>query len=729
MTDPEPDLRSIPTVDDFTSATIEDRYDDMISPFGLTNHWATVQVDHDVLAVRSLNVPPVSQGDSVSGRLYLAGRLAQASGQPVRHTWRPDRVLRETVIDDWHVETVTVVPWGEPGVLVRIRVTNTAATRRALRLGVWVHSLVTQADHPWLAAEPPQQDNSLHRQGSWRWGSPQPGRDGEGVRCRRDLSPAGRQVADVPSGPPAHSLQVLLDSAGEPVEDRSPTPRLIEIDTDLDAGRSWEGSYLHLIGADEEALRAAADRIRGDAAGAVEAAESAWNAELEAIFTPGNDLYGGSLPRLETSNAALRALYWWGALGTIWFRRDNPASVLGRTYDTLMPRYWQTTTFIWDYSLSSHVHAQLDPNVLRRQLAHWVGLDINRHFGTEWLTGGPVGYWYSVNQYAMVRLVSDYLRFTGDLAFLAEEIVGPDGNRRSVGDHLRDWAVSWMDKRGSSPLADYGDIDNLLECVSSYVHEVASLQAANVWSMRTAAAVSDLEGRTEDAARLRDAATDLVPEVLALYRPGDGFFNARQPDGTLQPTRHCYDFATVGTTIAADLDDSCRAEMVDFFDRELRTPAWLRALSAADADAGFSVRPDHQWNGAYPAWPADAARSAIALGGAEIVADWVQGLSRTVRQGPPGQAHFVEDAVPPIDGGARKAPGQYPYLIDWSCSSAGAWCELVIGSIFGLEVGLDGAVTASGCLDSFDPRARLVDLVVRGERYQVDQSGVSRSTE
>ena len=88
----------LPTVDDFTSATVTDTYDDMISPPGLTNHWAVVQVDHDAVAVRSLNVPPISQGDSVSARLYLDGALAQASGQGVGVVWRPDRVTRATTV-------------------------------------------------------------------------------------------------------------------------------------------------------------------------------------------------------------------------------------------------------------------------------------------------------------------------------------------------------------------------------------------------------------------------------------------------------------------------------------------------------------------------------------------------------------------------------------------------------------------------------------------------------
>ena len=98
----------------------------------------------------------------------------------------------------------------------------------------------------------------------------------------------------------------------------------------------------------------------------------------------------------------------------------------------------------------------------------------------------------------------------------------------------------------------------------------------------------------------------------------------------------------------------------------------MRALSPYDADAAFSVRPDHQWNGAYPAWPADAGRALFALGRGDVLLDWLPGLAKTANQGPCGQAHFVEEAQPAMAGGARKSPPQYPYLIDWSCSSSGA---------------------------------------------------------
>ncbi|AYY13716.1 hypothetical protein EF847_14445 [Actinobacteria bacterium YIM 96077] len=686
-------IPTIPTVEDFTSDVIVDRYDDMINPPGLTNHLATAQADHDVVAVRSLNVPPVSQGDCVTGQLYLGGRLARSYGEAVEVQWRPDQVLRRTRIDDWQVHTTTVCPPGEAGIIVRIDVTNDGAQDRELRLGLWIDSTVTRSGEPWLAGPPPQAANSVTVDGARRVGRPD---DGSAV-----------------------SVQGLVDGSGRDVTDANGTARMIEARVDVPAGQRRTFAYLHVIGGGEAEVTAAYERIAADVPGAVAAARTTWDANLAAMFTPGNTEFGGNLPVLVTGNDALRRLYWWGAMGVLWFRRDNPASVLGRTYDTLMPRYWQTTTFIWDYSLSSYVHALLDPDVMRRQIAHWVGLDIDHHYGTEWLTGGPVGRWYSVNHYAMTRLVNDYLRLHGDDGFLDEKLTSSSGQTRSLADHVRYWATAWQGLRSASGLADYGKIDNLLECVSTYVHEVASLNAANVWNMRAAAEISEFRGQRAAADELRTQADELLNLVNELYVPGKGYFHTRQPDGSLVECRHCYDFATVGTTVGADLPARQRDEMVRFFVEELRTPAWMRALSPWDEDAGYSVRADHQWNGAYPAWPPEAARAAITLGHPEVVLEWLPGLAGTANQGPPGQAHFVEEAIEPINGGARKTPPQLPYIIDWSCSSAGSWCELVLAGIFGLEVDLDGGVRAGGCIADLDPNARLEGLVVQGRRYDV----------
>jgi len=106
-----------------------------------------------------------------------------------------------------------------------------------------------------------------------------------------------------------------------------------------------------------------------------------------------------------------------------------------------------------------------------------------------------------------------------------------------------------------------------------------------------------------------------------------------------------------------------------------------------------------------------------------VLTGWIEGLSRTANQGPMGQAHFVEEAVPGINGGARKAPPQLPYIIDWSCSSSGAWIELVIEALFGVSVAADGTVRAAGCIAALDPGATLRGLRVGTRTYDIDATG------
>jgi hypothetical protein len=684
----------IPTVEHLAADPITHHYDDMVAPSGLTNHLGTVRVDHDLTSVTGVQFPPVSQGLATTAVCFIDGRIFKSYGAPVTHEWRPDRVVRRAELPGLVLETTTVVVPGRTAVAIDVRVRNTGAERRAVEIMLSLAARVVAGEDAWNTPESPDAKNEASVDGSrlvfsdaaeTAWSV-------QGV----DL-PAIARLSGV--APASEEFMVGIGGMGRGGD--------VTVVLDVPAGAERRFGYVHAVGRTREAATEAFDAVVADVERALEASEHYWNAQLEAAVTPGNREFSGHLPVLETSSEALSRLYWWGILGILYFRRDYAGNVLGRSYDTLMPNYWATTTFLWDFSLSSVTHALLDPEAMRRQLAHWITNDTHTLFGTSSLTGGPVGQWYSVNDYAMTRLVRDYLRFTGDDDFLDQE----QGDGRSVLDHLRFWARAWQGLRRASKLADYGEIENLLECVSSYTHEVASFNAANVWNLRVTADILESRGDATGATELRADADELVEAVMELYLPGEGFFAAGQPDGTKLPVRHCYDFNIVGTSIPGDLDEQTRREMVDFFQRELQTPEWLRALSPWDPDASYSVRPDHQWNGAYTAWPADAARALVALGAPKVALDWLPGLARTANQGPPGQAHFVAEAQPLLSGGARKAPPQLPYINDWACSSSGAYVALVIESLFGAAPGVDGLGEVHGCVAALDP-----DAVLRGLR-------------
>jgi hypothetical protein len=704
----------IPTLADLASDELTHRFEDTFNPPGLTNMLGAAQVDHDLVAVRSVNFPPLTSGDTISGVLFLDGRLFRSLGVAVSVTWRPDRVVRRARVGELELETTTVCPPDETAVVVDIRVTNHGGSERPLRLGLSVASAVTRPERAWLQPVAPSEDNRLavdRGRGAVAGRSPT-----TGAACLQGFDTPATRIALPASGRAAGRaewLEATLRGRG-----------MIELETRVAAGATVRAGYVCVLGASPEDAAEQYDRLAADVPAAIAASAARWSREVADLFTPGSGATRGALPVLETGNEALRRLYWMGAFGVLWFRRDTPHSVLGRTYDTIMPRYWHATTFIWDYSLSSIVHALADPDAMRRHLEHWIATDIHTHFGTEWLSGGPVGYWYSVNDFAMTRLVRDYVRFSGDRDFLSREIATAAGGERTVAAHVREWATAWKGLRGDHALADYGGIDNLLECVSTYVHEVASLNATNVWCLRVAA---ELAG-DGDAAALREEARALLGEVQELYVEGAGHWHARRPDGRMVPVRHCYDFNTVALAIAGDLAPRQRAEMVDFFARELQTPSWMRALSAEDPDAAFSLRPDHQWNGAYTAWPADAAHALIRLGRPDAAAAWLPGLADSASQGPFSQGHFADGVVDVGHRGAPKAPPHEPYILDWACSSSGAFADLVIQGFFGVDAPLDGsAPSAAPQLADADPGARLRNLQIAGRAYDVTADGLAPS--
>ncbi len=338
------------------------------------------------------------------------------------------------------------------------------------------------------------------------------------------------------------------------------------------------------------------------------------------------------------------------------------------------------------------------------------------------MSGQAVGPWYAVNDMAILRSAQNYLRVTGNFAWLEKQVDG-----KSVMDHLIDHALYWkqLDKYGHG-LADYGKIENLLEVVSTYIHEVAGMNAGNVSGMRFAAALLDRKGDSVRAGQIRAEANALAERInRVLYVQGKGYWRCGQPDGSFNEVRHCYDLLAVLDNMAGDLSEAQKQEMSRFFWNELHSSLWMRALSAGDADATWNIRPDHSSIGAYPSWPPMTAKGLYKTGATAEVAAWVKQLAKAGNQGPFGQAHFVESVFPPEHGGACKSPEDAPYLNDWCCIAAGSFVDLVIDSIFGADLTLDEGIRVSSRLQDFDPGARLLNLPYQGKQFTVSHSGAT----
>lgn len=680
------------------------RFGDLFNPPALTNFLGCAQAALDVTAIRSVSFPPFAQGEisiaDLSGRgdltgvLFLDGEYFISKREMIEFVWRPDRIERRSISRGLALSSVMILARDRPAAAVKLRVENTTRAHRNVEIKLVIQGGVTKSVKPWSAPAPGEPDNHP--------------------------TVLSEQTAVIFEA--RHSPAVSVQAAWP--APREITPGSFTFRLSLEAGESKPIVFSNAIGEDrDEVIRASVSLARNFDAEARHSLDQ-WNSVLEAAFTPGNRYFSGFLPRLVTTDDAIARLYHTALITLLFLRRTTQASVYGTIYVTLAPRYWGTTTFLWDISLSATMLSLLDPAVLRRMMETWMTVDIHRHFGTEYLTGQGAGPWYSVNDFAMCRMARDYIRWTGDHAWLDRDVGGV-----RVIDRLAEYATHWraLDANHHG-LADYGGVNNLLEAVSSYVHEVAGLNAANVFCLRFVAELFEHRGESEQARQLRGEARALAGRVLDLYVAGAGTWNCRLPDGSLHQVRHCYDFGTVLSTIPDDLSARHKREMVEFFRRELRTPSWMRALSERDGDVVFSVRPDHQWTGAYAAWPAIALMALYNAGEDRMALDWMHGLARTALQGPIGQANFAETVVPAeAGGGARKSPSDQPWINDWACVSGGAFIDPLLEGLFGVRAPLYGDLTAGPRFAGFDPAAQLRGLRHQGKQYRISARRAERS--
>ncbi len=699
----------LPRLEDFTSATLTARTGELFNPPGLTNFHGCLQAAPDILAVQHVTFAPFSLGESWLGALTLNGSALHTAGLAIDYGWRPDRLTRRLRAGDLALESITVMGVREQTVTVALRLTNRAADARPARLRLLAGEGVIHASTGWNTPYSPRECPTISTT-PWA-GTPPPSAL---VRNHHEPTPEREGLLFTSRTSPACAVQ-----ATSPAPDRIER-RWLDFDWTLAAGETRELYFLIAVGTTPAEVLAHLARWRTNPAAPLAAAKADWRKEISAAFTPGNDRYSGHVPVLLTADAGLRALYLNAVISVIAFKREHPAARFPRTYTTLMPRYWVTTSFINDWSLTALLLVMLDPACVRRMLGLWLERDIHRHFGTEYVSGDNAGNWYSCNDYAMTRLITTYLRVTGDLAWL-EQPAGP----RTVRSHLRTLAEHYRSLDRGSGLADYGDRNSLLEAVGTYEHEVASLNAANVWILRENAALHEHLGDPAAAASLRAEAAALVPRIQLLYVPGRGHWHCRQPDGSLVPVRHAWDFIHTLNFLHADLPAGQIDEMVAFFRRELMTPAWMAALSPLDEDTGFSLRPDHQWNGSYPGWVALALAALAKAGRDDLITQWLPGLARTAAQGPFSQAHFVETYAPTIAGGARKAPTEWPYINDWAILCAGGFFDTVLLDFFGLDFGYNklSARPRAGVLPA---DAVLLNVPHHGALHRVDARGVHR---
>lgn len=618
----------------------------------LNNTLGSAQTLPDVLAIGRLSFPPITLAAN-TGSLLVDGHAPLLE----QTRWFPYQVLRRASDHKLLIETATRMAFEQPVVFFHIAVTNLGVASRAFELRINLSAATSRHDH-------------------WGWTVP------------RDREAATRFATAVLDR--GHALRLEASSsrlancfAFERKPDviaRDPHSGQALWHISLKPGASVALNYALAFGTDGLAVHDLARRSAENFSAGFARVRSDWQRRFDAMFSPHNSFFSGSLPVLVTPNVQMRRIYYMSAVSLLSVYRTG-FPVQRRVYVSNTPESNCTMMYFWDTREWATAFALLDPAMLKECLRSWLGRGITNGYAEEYLTGTLQGPWYSANDYSVFILLDDYLNVTGDRGFLRERIKG-----RSVLEHLDAIATHWKSLvRPGRTLADYGKASNLLECVPTYINEVPSFNAANVWMMRRAAEIQESEGNPARADELRAEAARLLPAVLALYEPGQGVWASLHRDGTRVQMRHVFDFTTIGLTLAGDLSPRMREEMSDFVERELLTDHWMRAQSLSDPAAAESDRPDHGPMGAFCAWPGETIATFCEFGQFGRALDFLERCADVTREGPFSQSRELlgktHDAPVRIaERGANGRPSQ-----TYNASNGGSFAETIIRGFFGYQ--------------------------------------------
>lgn len=702
------------------------------APPALTNQWAMLAASRDFFGYEGFASPPVFAHE-LQAQVYLSiddGPFLKLTDTDitVRHRWMLDRIVRQTEVQGIAFESTMAISAKQPVAMIRLQIRNTTDAPKRVRLMLRIDPDVALTDWIFDPGYEERAPEAVYDPDSrtWVFGSA----EGDAWGAMKS-EPAPTQVggfwddADQAWQEAVRQGQ-LTGTVASPCRVAGAIYEWV-----VGPGQAEQLDFVHALSESKnDALRLAHDHL-ASISDRFHESRQAWQDEWEAAFTPGNPLFSGHMPSLETDDKRLRLMYDMAVATVLYCKRSDRRGMGGRAfvYATGLPStrftFRVTSAFLWDIKMIAGMLSMLDPHALRSMMEVWMEAGLHNGYGVDFVTKKPLGFWYAINDHALIHMTWQYLRYTGDFEWLSKRV-----GDKTVRDHLLASARYWKRIAGDDLLADYGRAENLLECVSTYTHKVASFNAANVWNMRTVADLLEMMGDRDEPAKLRAEADELAKQVLTLYVPGEGFWACKQPDGSLVKVRHVLDFFSVMLNMSDDLSQQQKDEMVAFFKRELQEPGWMHALSPLDPDAVTSSRTDHQDEGAYTTWPAYSVEALVVAGYVQDAFDWIgvgrkgPGIADVAKQGPYGQAYFHGgEGSPMIAGSAAKAPLDVPHIEKPVLVSGGKYAQIVIEVLAGVQPQLGGGVVQAPTADRAPVRFVLHHLPIQGVLYRVEVGG------
>ena len=617
----------------------------------LNSSQGSAQAVRDIIAVGKLSFPPITMFET-TGSLFINGKKPELK----KTRWYPYQILRKCNSGNLLIETSVRMIYEHDGLLFHILLLNKGNSEKSYELKIDLTAYTSRHSH-------------------WGWKIP---RDADTALFVAEASDKNQSLLLNNSKQHLNNCFSFEQKPEKLIISRNSAQAVWNIT--LRQKEKKEINYVLIFGNEEKDVLKSALNYAANFNNSFKAVKLDWQKRWHAMFLQNNPYFSGHVPILQTSDKKMKRIYYMSLVSLLSIYRTG-FPVAARVYVSNSPESNCTMMYFWDTREWATVLALLDPLMMKEYLTSWLSKGIYKGYAEEYLTGTLQGVWYSANDYSIFILLNDYLNVTGDKEFLFKKI-----NGRTVLQYMDSIATHWKSLvKPGQVLADYGGAANLLEAVPTYINEVASFNAADVWMMNRVAEIHEAEGNKPRAAELRNSAEKLLKAVLKLYIPGQGVWYARHNNGTEVQIRHVFDFATIGLTIPQDLTQKMKDQMTDFVERELLTSHWMRAQSLSDPAASVSDRPDHGPMGAYCAWPAETIAAMCQFKKFDKALNFLHRCDSTTYEGPFSQSRELMNKTfyAPVKINER-GNGGLPTQT-YNASNGGGFAESIIREFFGFQ--------------------------------------------
>ncbi|MEI8311601.1 MAG: hypothetical protein WCH98_12675 [Verrucomicrobiota bacterium] len=716
------------SLDDLATAWLPRRMTQLAAMPGLNNDLGSVQIEADIAAVKHPVFPPYSGGNEITWITLLNGRQLAQLVPEVHVRWRAFEVERRCEAEGWKLESRTSLLPAQPGVVVKIAITNTRDQPRPFWLGFICSGRAMNTGkegYAWAVPSIPTDVFSFTKvEGLMQTVS---------VPALTDTRCLANETGDT------HNVHCVSPSPTHWDRERIPT-----WEKTLAPGESFEVTLFCSFHADEATAIEIASEWKGRTDEVFSASRKRWEALWASAFTPHNALFSGHMPVLESPNPAMLNLYYMAVLTLLTCRRLYYEAVMQPCYLTLWPRRGEGSGYLaWDINCISGVLARLDPAALR---SHWLLLASAPWLDyqvTNFFTGGHGGWACSAQPQSLLTGAANLLRWAGDASWETEPVERKsretkgfeaasqgqvvDGEQAAVTETLSGLEVLrqalFVHRTHHLPgksTIDFGSRAAYLECISTYTHGTAGHTAIQAWALETFSSLAPGDN-TKEIQGLKSA-------VMDLYNPTAGYFDCEYPDGSRHRAANLYDIGLVLRHIGDSLDPKTLKEVVGFVRCKLLTPTWTHCLDPADLDVNSGIRCDHQWAGCFSGWPPLFVLGVLRSGErGEWIGEWLEGVAKVTAQGPFSQAYWAEDLYPAESGAAAKCFDELTQGNHWVISSGALFAEMILDGICGLSADLEGNLTLRPGLESWAKDAAIHNISVHGQAYDLLEGRLVRT--